>query len=106
MTPLASSTRTTARLTAISAGWAFSVSRSVSSGPSNMIRASFCAQRLVDFVEHRPGLGIGLGEVLAHADGLAALPGKGERALRHDASRRFGLSATYVAVKAVSPAQG
>ena len=36
------------------------------------------AQGLVDFLEHGAGLGIGRGQILAHADGLAALPGKGE----------------------------
>ncbi len=41
LTPFDSSTRTTAMLTAISAGCAFSVSCSVSAGPSNMIALSF-----------------------------------------------------------------
>ena len=38
----ASSTRITARLTAMIAGWAFSVSISWSSGPSNISRLRFC----------------------------------------------------------------
>ena len=37
------------------------------------------AERRVDLVEHLPGRGKGLGERLAHADGLAALPRKHER---------------------------
>ena len=52
-----------------------------------MIGAELLAERLVDLVEHRPGLRKGLGQILAHADGLAALPRKGECALGHDSSR-------------------
>ena len=50
--PSRSSTRTTAMLTAISAGWAFSVSVSSLSGPSNISCESFWPQRLVDLLEH------------------------------------------------------
>ena len=41
--PSRSSTRSTARLTAISAGWAFSVRVRSRSGPSNISRESFCS---------------------------------------------------------------
>ena len=40
-------------------------------------------ERRVDLVEHRSRLGKGVGKLLAHADGLAALAGKGERKLCH-----------------------
>ena len=36
------------------------------------------AERVVDLVEHAPRLGKRVGQILAHADGLAALPRKGE----------------------------
>ncbi len=65
--------------TAISAGCAFSVSVSVSSGPSNMMLREVLAQRRVDLIEHGPRRGMRLGELRAHADGLAALPWKYER---------------------------
>ena len=68
----------TASETAIRAGWAFSVSVSVSSGPSNMSSESFWPSARVDLVEHGAGRGMGLGQLGAHADGLAALPRKDE----------------------------
>ena len=51
----ASSTRMAASETAISAGWAFSVSVSVSAGPSKMMALSLLAERLVDLGEHLRG---------------------------------------------------
>ena len=48
-----------------------------------MMVESFCAERVIDFVEHRFGLGKSIGESPAHADRLAALTGKYECAL-HD----------------------
>ena len=68
----------TASDTAIRAGWAFSVSVSVSSGPSNMMPGELLAERRIDLVEHGAGRGMGLGKLRPHADGLTALPGKDE----------------------------
>ena len=68
----------TASDTAISAGWAFSVSVSSSSGPSHISRGELLAQRLIDLVEHGARLREGLRQRLAHADGLAALARKNE----------------------------
>ena len=51
----ASSTRMAASETAISAGWAFSVSVSVSAGPFEDDGAELGAERRVDLVEHLPG---------------------------------------------------
>ncbi len=68
----------TARDTAISAGWAFSVSVRVSSGPLNMICGQLLAQRRVDLVEDVACAGVGFGEFGAHADRLAPLPRKYE----------------------------
>ena len=44
------------------------------------------AQSFVDFLEDGAGHGILVGEILAHADGLAALAGKGECSAGHDVS--------------------
>ena len=74
----ASSTRRVASETAISAGWAFSVSVSVSAGPSNMMALSLAAERLVHLVEHLPGGREACRQRLAHADRLAALARKHE----------------------------
>ena len=60
-------------LTAISAGCAFRVRVSSSSGPSKMIVGELLAERLVDLLEHRARRRNGIGERLAHADGLASL---------------------------------
>ena len=74
----ASSTRNAASDTAISAGCAFSVSVSVSAGPSHIDRRELLAERVVDLVEHLPRRRKSLGQALAHADRLAALAGKYE----------------------------
>ncbi len=68
----------TARLTAISAGWAFSVRVSSSIGPSRMSRDRCWPKSVVDLLEDLARGGEGVGEVGAHADGLAALAGKQE----------------------------
>ncbi len=47
-----SRTRWTASETAIRAGWAFSVSVSVSAGPSKMMLLSFATKRLVNLFEN------------------------------------------------------
>ena len=73
-----SSTRMTASDTAISAGWAFSVSVRVSIGPSNMISDSFWPSAASTSSNTARAAGIGLGQLGAHADGLAALPWKHE----------------------------
>ena len=88
LTPRASSTRIAARLTAISAGWAFSVSVRVSIGPSQMMSESFSPSASSTAVEDGARLGFGIGERLAHADHLAALPWKRE-CDRHLAPRRL-----------------
>ena len=54
--------------TAISAGCAFSVSVSVSAGPSNMMAAELLAERVVDLREHLAGRREIIGQRLAHAD--------------------------------------
>lgn len=41
-------------------------------------RGQLLAERVIDFLKHRAGLGKGICEVFAHADSLAALPRKGE----------------------------
>ena len=64
--------------TAIRAGCAFSVSVSVSSGPSNMMLGEVLLQRRIDLLEHGASGRIGLGQLGTHADGLAALPRKYE----------------------------
>ena len=64
--------------TAISAGCAFSVSVSVSAGPSNMMALSLLAERRVDLVEHLPRRRESRRQRLAHADRLAALARKNE----------------------------
>ena len=68
----------TASETAIRAGCAFSVSVSVSSGPSNMSLGELLAERGVDLVEDGAGRRIGLGQLGTHADGLTALSGEEE----------------------------
>jgi hypothetical protein len=73
-----SSTRLTARLTAIRAGWAFSVRVRSVSGTFLHQGEKLLAQGVVDFLEDFAGGGEGLGEVRAHADGLAALAGENE----------------------------
>ena len=73
-----SSARTTARLTAISAGWAFSVRVSVSIGPSRISLESFSPSASSTSSNTSRGGGEGLGQLGAHADGLAALAGKDE----------------------------
>ena len=75
--PSFSRMRITARLTAIRAGWAFSV-RVRSFRPFAHQLGQLLAQRVVDFLEHLARRGEGLGQVGAHADGLAALSGKEE----------------------------
>ena len=64
--------------TAISAGWAFSVSVSVSAGPSNMMARELVAERRIDLVEHLPRRREIRRQRLAHADRLAALARKHE----------------------------
>ena len=64
--------------TAISAGWAFSVRREFVLGTLEYDRGEWLAERIVDLVEHGPGLGIGVRQLLAHANGLASLTGKCE----------------------------
>ena len=73
-----SSTRMTASETAIRAGWAFSVSVSVSSGPKNITLGQLLPQRRIDLIEYRTGSRIGLGQIGTHADDLAALSWKDE----------------------------
>ncbi len=64
--------------TATSAGCAFSVSVTFSAGPSHITAAELVAERGIDLVEHLPRDRKGLGQRLAHADRLAALPRKHE----------------------------
>ena len=73
-----SSTRSAASETAISAGCAFSVSVSVSAGPFEDEAAQLLAESAVDLVEDRAGGREIVGQRLAHADRLAALPRKYE----------------------------
>ncbi len=73
-----SSTRNAAIDTAIKAGWAFSVSVSVSAGPFHMTVGEFFAERGIDFLEHRARRRKGIGQRLAHANGLRSLTGKNE----------------------------
>ena len=63
-------------LAAISAGWAFAVSVSSASGPSNMSRRQILRQRRVDALEHFARGRKGFGEGLAHADRLRPLTRK------------------------------
>ena len=111
----ASSTRIAASDTAISAGCAFSVSVSVSAGPSQMTAGELLAERRVDLVEHRARRREGVGKRLAHADRLAALAWKHEsdrhalslaenRALRHRAIRAVKPSCSPALADAVSAA--
>ncbi len=72
-------------LTAIKAGWAFSVSVSSASGPSHISFDKLLAERFIHFGENGAGRGRGISERLAHADGLAALSRKNE-------SKAHGLS--------------
>ena len=65
-------------LTAISAGWAFSVSVRSASGPSHISFDSFWPSASSTSCEHLAGGGEGVGQRLAHADGLAALARKDE----------------------------
>ena len=64
--------------TAISAGCAFSVSVRRSAGPFPDDRGQLLAERGIDLVEHRARRRERIGQRLAHADGLAALPWKYE----------------------------
>ena len=77
LTPSASRARNAARETAIRAGWALPVRVSSSSGPSHISAESFSpsASSTSSKTARAPA---GVGEVLAHADGLAALAGKDE----------------------------
>ncbi len=77
--PPASSTRIVASETAISAGWAFSVSVSVSAGPFQIVSLSRSPERRIDFVENLTRRRKGLGQSLAHADRLTALSRKDKR---------------------------
>ncbi len=90
-TPCAASARVAARLTAISAGWAFSVRVRASIGPSKMIGGELLAEGVVDLVEYRARLRKGLGERLPHPDRLAALAGECE-CDGHSAARRLPAS--------------
>ena len=79
----------TASDTAISAGWAFSVSVRVSFGPSNMICGELLAQRRIDLLEHVARGGVKLSaSSRAHADVLAALAGENECDGHEDRSAR------------------
>ena len=62
----------------MSAGCAFSVSVSVSAGPSKMMALELAAQRSIDFIEHMLRRREIRRQCLAHPDGLAALPRKHE----------------------------
>ena len=73
-----SSARSAARLVAIRAGCALAVRVSSASGPSKIKPAEAFAQRRVDALEHFARGRKRLGERLAHADRLRALPGKYE----------------------------
>ena len=103
--PRASSARIAAIETAISAGWALAVSVSVSSGPSQISCRQLFAERVVDLVEDCARFGKRVGQVLAHADGLAALPRKGE-CDRHDGCSRSRFAVTACWRKAASQVKG
>ena len=76
--PRLSSTRRVANETAISAGWAFSVSCRVSAGPSQMMAVSFSPSAASTSSKTARAAGKASAKRLAHADGLGALPGKSE----------------------------
>ena len=74
-----SSTRRTASDTATSAGCAFSVSVTLSAGPSHITVLSLSPSAASTSSNTCRAAAKGLGQRLAHADRLAALPGKHER---------------------------
>ena len=76
--PRSPSTRIAASETAISAGWAFSVSVSRSAGPSHMTAVSFSPSASSTSANTLARGGKIVRERLAHADGLAALARKNE----------------------------
>ena len=78
--PSRSSTRMTARLTAISAGWVFSVSVRSRSNPSNISRDSFCDSASSISWNVSRAAGNASASARAHADGLRALARKDEGA--------------------------
>ena len=78
-----SMTRKVASETAINAGCAFSVSVSVSEGPSKMMAAELAAESSINFIENQSRGSKICCERLAHPDGLAALTRKHESD-RHD----------------------
>ncbi len=67
-------------LTAISAGWAFSVRDELALRPLEHQPRQMLAQRFVDFLEGLARGGEGVGELAAHADGLRPLAGEDQRA--------------------------
>ena len=72
----AASARRAAMLVVRIAGWVLAVSVSSSSGPSKQSFDRAKPERGVGLLEDGPRLGKGVGERLAHADLLRALPGK------------------------------
>ena len=90
--PSLSMTRMTATLTAISAGCAFSVKRQGLHRPFGHELRQALAERVVDLLEHQPCRREGLGQGLAHADGLRSLAGKDERARHVSAPEMRGQS--------------
>ena len=86
MPPSACSTRSTASEVAISAGCAFSVRVSSSSGPSNMSLESFCFRISSTSSNTSRAARKGRGQIAAHADGLAALSRKNKGVNRHASS--------------------
>ena len=60
----------------MSAGCAFSVRVRSLSGPSHISLRQVLLQRLVDLLKDLARRGKGLGQSLAHADGLEPWPGK------------------------------
>ena len=78
--PSFSRMRTTARLTAISAGWAFSVRISSDSGPSRISFERFCFSASSTSWNTSRAVAKAAGQVHAHADGLGSLSRKDEGA--------------------------
>ena len=72
----ASSVRSAASEVAISAGWAFSVSREPVFGAFEDQPAQRLAERLVDLLEDQARGGLGRAQRLPHANGLGALSGE------------------------------
>ena len=77
-------------LAAMIAGCAFSVRTRSLSGPSHISLRQLLRQRVVDFLEDFARGRERIGQRLAHADGLAALPRKNECA-RHAWEKNQGV---------------